>query len=475
MRTPGAVDPAQVGWRLGDSHTPPGRIPLWVPFDRTAGVIGPQGSGKTLDLLVPALLTTPGPAIVTLTKPADMWLSVGPRQRLGPVAALDPFALAPGMPELVWDPIAGCTNPMVAERRARAFTAGTVKASIGAGQQDEAARFYANEAAKVIQGYLHAAALLGADLNDILQWVANPTAHPTAEETLRTHPRAAPFWDGLLAGAIHGDERTTANTITTVQQAMTLFFQPDIRRRCVPGPTRPATDLAELLRANGTLYLMGRDDPYASASPLMTAVTEDILDTALRLAHTNPYGRLCPPLLVILDELPSTTPLPTLATRMANERALGLAFIWASQTWRQLVMVFGEETARSLLTLSNNLVLFGGSKDASWNQEVSDLLGNDRVNRISTTKKILIDHVSVTAQDEPVMRPAELRRLPQRHALVIPENQPPVIARLHRCIDGPAGQQLLAEQAAVKARMSTTDDRDPVPLTKEPAHDHGYT
>ena len=55
----------------------------------------------------------------------------------------------------------------------------------------------------------------------------------------------------------------------------------------------------------------------------MTAVAEHVLDTALQLATTSPHGRLCPPFLACLDELPSTTPLPTLRTRMANERALG--------------------------------------------------------------------------------------------------------------------------------------------------------
>ena len=50
-----------------------------MPFDRTAGVYGPQGSGKTLDLLTPALLTAPGAALVTLTKPEDLYLTLGAR------------------------------------------------------------------------------------------------------------------------------------------------------------------------------------------------------------------------------------------------------------------------------------------------------------------------------------------------------------------------------------------------------------
>src|SRR3712207_8669922 len=79
---------------------------------------------------------------------------------------------------------------------------------------------------------------------------------------------------------------------------------------------------------------------YASASPLMTALAEHVLDTALQLAGSSPTGRLCPPLLACLDELPSTAPLPTLRTRMANDRALGVSFLYAAQTWRQLVLVY---------------------------------------------------------------------------------------------------------------------------------------
>jgi type IV secretion system protein VirD4 len=86
-------------------------------------------------------------------------------------------------------------------------------------------------------------------------------------------------------------------------------------------------------------------------------------------------------MLACLDELPSTAPLPTLRTRMANERALGVSFIYAAQTWRQLAAVFGEQQARALFGLTNVLVMFGGSKDGAFNQEISDLVGQTRVSR----------------------------------------------------------------------------------------------
>jgi len=453
-----------VGWRLGRSQTPRG-VELFVRYDRTTGVYGEQGSGKTLDLLAPALLAHPGAAVATLTKLDDLLLTVGRRSHGGrPVAVLDPFGTAPGLPEFVWDPVAGCVDPKVAEKRAKAFAAGTVTGAVTGGRADGAARFYAAETAKVLQGFLHAAALTGRTLEHVLEWVANPVAAEQPAEILRQHGHAARFWDGLLSGALHGSADTVGNTVTTVQQAMGLFFQPEIRSRCVPTPGRPATDIAGLIAARGTVYLLGREDPYASAAPLMTAVAEQVLDTALALATTSQHGRLTPCFLACLDELPSTTPLPTLRVRMANERALGLSFIYACQTWKQIVVCYGEDEARSLFGLTNNLVVFGGGKDIHFYQELSDLVDVVRVSRSSHSDGPGGTGTSRSGEDVKVLRPGDIRRIPDKHALVVAGNAPPVVARLRRCLDGADGARLQAELAAARtavgaARAATPDPR----------------
>ncbi|MBN9103762.1 MAG: TraM recognition domain-containing protein [Propionibacteriaceae bacterium] len=446
-------DPCQVGWPIGHAQEPRGAGELWCRWDRTAGVVGPQGSGKTLDLLMPALLAAPGAALVTLTKADDLLLSLPARKADGrPCVVLDPFSLAPGLPELVWDPIVGCIDPLLAERRAKAFTAGTISATIASGQSDPAARFYAAEAAKVIQAFFHAAALTGRTLEHVLEWIAHPTGTTEPGEILREHPHAARFWGGLLHGALGGDHRTVGNTITTCQQALSLFFQPDIRDRCIPSEARPATDVADVIKRGGTFYLLGREDPYASASPLMTAITEHILDTALLLANQSKWGRLCPPMLACLDELPSTAPLPTLRTRMANERALGISFVYAAQTWRQLTAIFGQDEAQALFGLTNVMVVFGGSKDVGFSRDISELTGTVRVAR--TGWHTARSGRNISADDIPVLRPEEVRQLPERQALVIAENGRPVIAKLHRCIDGRAGRKLLAGQRELRNQLT---------------------
>lgn len=462
-------DRRQVGWRIGRSEYPRG-VDLWCRYDRTTGVYGEQGSGKTLDLLAPALLDHPGPAVATLTKVDDLLLTMGRRQHGGrPVAVLDPFGAAPGLPELVWDPVDGCVDPKVAERRAKAFAAGTITGSVTGGRADNAARFYAAETAKVLQGFLHAAALTGRNVEHILEWVANPVAAELPAEILRQHPHAARFWDGLLAGALHGSPDTVGNTVTTVQQAFSLFFQPDIRARCTPTRGRPATDLTALLQAGGTIYLLGREDPYASAAPLMTAVAENILDTALVAANAAPHGRLAPPFLACLDELPSTAPLPTLRTRMANERALGLSFIYAAQTWKQMVVSYGEDEARALFGLTNNLVIFGGGKDIHFYREISELLDDVRVSRLTVNDGPGGLATNRGYEDTRILRPGDLRRIPERHALIVAGNAPPIIAKLQRCVDGPDGRRLLAELESARrnVRLARATTSDPARLTHE--------
>lgn len=456
-----SFDPSTVGWRIGRSTAPRG-VELWCRYDRTTGVYGEQGSGKTLDILAPALLAHDGPALSTLTRVDDLLLTIGPRQRsatggqLRPVVVLDPFGLAPGLPELVWDPVAGCVDPRIAERRAKAFAAGTVSGSVNDGHNSSAAKFYAAETAKVLQSFLHAAALVGADLETIMEWVKNPAAADRPIEILQNHPHAARHWDGLLAGALHGSADTVSNTITTVQQAFALFFQPDIRARCTPSPSRPPTDLADVIRRNGTIYLLGREDPYSSAAPLMTAIAEQVLDTALEVARASEHGRAAPCFLACLDELPSTTPLPTLRTRMANERTMGLAFIYALQTWRQLVVIYGEDEARALFGLTNNLVVFGGGKDVQFYREISELLDDMRVSRETVNRGSGGTGYSRHGEDVRVLRPGDIRRIPRRHALVISGTAPPIVAKLSRCIDGKNGAALQQEAAQMREHVAAS-------------------
>ena len=57
---------------------------------------------------------------------------------------------------------------------------------------------------------------------------------------------------------------------------------------------------------------------------------------------------------------------------------------------------------------------------------------------------------SVSGEDMAILKPEEVRQIPTKQALVVPENAPPIIAKLSRCIEGTTGRQLLAELDATR-------------------------
>jgi type IV secretion system protein VirD4 len=137
---------------------------------------------------------------------------------------------------------------------------------------------------------------------------------------------------------------------------------------------------------------------------------------------------------------------------MANERALGISFIYAAQTWRQLAAIFGDTEARTLYGLTNVVIVFGGGKDIGFNKEISDLVGTTRIAR-TTWQHGRGGGRSTSGDDMLIIRPEEVRQLPERQALVVAENTRPIIARLARSIDGRHGRQLLAQQREIQTRL----------------------
>lgn len=118
------------------------------------------------------------------------------------------------------------------------------------------------------------------------------------------------------------------------------------------------------------------------------------------------------------------------------------------------MITYGEDEARTLFGLTNNIVVFGGGKDVEFYREISELVGTTRVSRRSYNRSRGGWGSSFHGEDVPILRPEEIRQLPDRHALVVAENAPPFIAKLSRCIDGRRGRVLLRAQADARRRIA---------------------
>lgn len=425
-----ALDPFDFGYPLGVSRRPKG-IDLWSRADKACRVIGPMGSGKTLRFFAPTIRRWAGPVIATSTKADLVELTLDARRRDDrPVYVFDPQGIAPSLPKFRWSPITGAIGTETAMMRAKALVAGS-RIPGAAAQSSEGSAFYKGQAAKVLAAILHAAALDGASLDQMLGW-ARKLNDPAPLGILTAHPGAGPGWADMLRTSTTGDSRTVGNTAVTLEAALEPLAHQSVIE-ALRGAGEEPTDFRQVLDAGGTVYLLGKDSDTNSIAPLTTAVTEDLLDIAESHATASPAGRLDPALLGALDEAPNIAPIPSLRQRVADGRGRGITMFIGLQAWASARARFGEDTANELASYTNNVVVFGGGKDPAFLRDMSDLCG--QVERVRTTKtttsgdrggQSTATHVALEA----VLRSDEIKALEEGHALVLADNLPPVITRL---------------------------------------------
>ncbi|WP_433860338.1 type IV secretory system conjugative DNA transfer family protein [Streptomyces kronopolitis] len=452
----------EFGYFLGYPVRPAVDEPLYSPYDQSLRVVGPMGSGKTFRFLANVIRKAPGPGLFTSSKPDIYELTAGARKRRGPVVTFDPQGVVPGQEPLRYALIPGADDTQVAELRARAFIAGAGKSGSG----DEAASFYRDQAADVLMCLLHAAALDGAGIRQVLQW-ARRFNDPAPRAILDHHPGAGPQWSDKLVTAVSGDERTVGNTRATLSRALAPFAHESVIAS-LDVDTDTATDIEGLVNANGSIYLLGKDSPHSSVSPIVTAIAEDVLDRAEKLAYLKPARRLDPPLLAALDEAANIAPLPSLRQRVADGRGRGLCVMYLVQAWASAVARFGKDDAKELAGYTNNLLILGGGKDVEFLKDAEQLCGRRDVLKTSTSSgRSRQERATQSTQPdrEPVMEGWQIQRLGterghEGEALLLAGSMGPIITHLPLLSESPEWPQIQEEVAEIRRQADDAAARE---------------
>jgi type IV secretion system protein VirD4 len=235
-------------------------------------------------------------------------------------------------------------------------------------------------------------------------------------------------------------------------QALSCFSHEAVIALCCPRPSQ-AFNIAAFVEAKGTVYLLGKDANLGSIAPLITALAQEIFDTAERIAVTRPGRRLDPPLLGLLDEAPSIAPIPTLPALLANGRALGIVIVYAVQSFSQAVTRWGPHQAATMANATSITAVFGGLTEAKDLADLERLCGQRRVKRHSTHRGAdkQGNSVSISWERETVLRVEDIRTLPDGVALVLWGKLPPILAALPLLSDDPDWTAIQGEEAALAA------------------------
>ncbi len=200
----------------------------------------------------------------------------------------------------------------------------------------------------------------------MLRWAAGTARHEAVTVLRTADPIASgPGWAGELQAALSGTEDMREAALDRVLSALDALSDLHVLKACSPGTPQDALDLDSFLHNRGTLYVVGRGDESRvsraahSAMPLLTALVEDVVEHARRVAVRSASGLLDPPLLCVLDRVAAVAPFPGLPELMARGGPLGLNVLTVLRSPEQARARWGERALHSLWTNSDAGVVLG--------------------------------------------------------------------------------------------------------------------
>ena len=427
--------PREHSERLGRAQY---RHQVAVPVDEHVLIMAPPRTYKTA-LLASIVLHFPGPVVSTTTKHDVFQLTSGVRSRTGSVHVFNPQSVG-GVPSTFrWNPVHGCQDPATAIRRADGF-AHAVNMS---GTED--ASFWTAKASDYLRCLFHAAAHAEGDMRLVARWALS-SAEP-AEDIL--DEVGAGQWAAELAELRSEAQKTAATIKMVLSRALGFMTDPALARSVLPAGGS-GVDISAFLAEAGTLYLIAQSEHDDSpVAPLFAAMAGEIHYTAAQAGQAMRGGRLDPPLLMALDEIVQTCPVP-LPVWLADSGGKGIQLIPVAHGEAQLRTRWGRDGAQVVLDTCGVKVWLPGITDTSTLKMASELCG-----QAAFTEQIRFHGGRGGERGEQrrvwhdVMTPDMVRQLPAGHGLVIRGSHAPVIARVGVAWKDPAYKAARRHGAAV--------------------------
>jgi type IV secretion system protein VirD4 len=244
---------------------------------------------------------------------------------------------------------------------------------------------------------------------------------------LRRASHAAEGWAEELAEQVGADPRQRGSVWAGVRRAFDSLADPRVLAACSPY-SGEAYNAKDFIDSCGALYLLGSSGAQLSVAPLITAMIEDIVESGRRLAAASPHGRLDPPLLLMLDEVANIAPLPSLPSLLSDGGGVGIPTCAVFQSLGQARSRWGHETTDAIWDASTIKMMFGGLSRPTDLQDISHLVGNVETTRQTISKSRDGTSETLRTDQEAVLAPDELRRIPEGRYVVLHRNSPPVLS-----------------------------------------------
>ncbi len=410
------------------SSPTPGRVTLGTSGRRllaaepqaSLAVVGPTGCGKTAGLAIPALLEWSGPVLATSVKADLIGATVEHRRARGTVWVYDPAGVS-GQPGAQWSPLEACTSWQGALRVAAWLTDAAAPGRDGTSDSD----YWYAQARKALAPHLHAAALTGRTMGDVVRWIDAQERDDLAE-ALGEGVDDVPSDALLAANALWKKEaRLRSSVYATLENVVAGYLHTDATE-----PAGGRIDLDAWLSGDHSIYIVATAHEQARLRPVLTVLVQQALRAAYDRAARN-GGALNHPALVLLDEAGNIAPLGDLPGYAATARSHGITLVTVWQDLAQIEAIY-RHRAQTVLNNHRAKLFASGIADVATLDYVSRLVGEHRQTERNVTTDLTADRCSL-AEHSTYRRlaPADLlRRLPTGDAVLVYGNQPPAQVRL---------------------------------------------
>jgi len=392
-------------------------------------VVGPPGSGKSTALIISNLLRERGDRSLVVTDLKGELLRLCGRvlrrtHTVWAVNFLDPMALG-------YNPLAGCTTPMDTFAFCDAWVANTGQ-SRGEPFWDSACKEIMSAAIFHLQAVAPAVPTLG---NLYAFLCGQPPETIIARLKESPAPLARESAHSFMA-ALEANEKLLGGAFAEIKPRFRIMVDPRVQAVT----SRHDVDFARLADAGHkpiALFLQLDRTMQEELKPLAAAFFLDLFRTLSQLADASPSGELARPVACYLDEFGNLGTVPKMATWISTLRSAGVSMLLAVQHTAQLLALYGEEGAATIVgSCATKIGLSGlGLEDA---RTFSALCGDTtRVTQQASSQRgrfAVVSHQGGLSQAEtgaPLMTADQVRRLAPGELLAIVRHLPPV--RLEQC------------------------------------------
>jgi len=371
-------------------------------------VVAPPRAGKSSGFVVPWLLDHDGPALVLSTK-RDIYDATAPYRRgIGRVWVYDPFG----------DHASAGFTPLVPARTwPGAIRAGEALASAAHPDQANAANeFWDKEAASMLAPLLHAAALAGECMDELVRWLDARDFQSAVAVLQRSGAAAAA---DQLEGVGRRDERNRETTVMSALNLLRAYRYPQVAA-CAKSDLTPEWFLDG--KAN-TIYVVAAGHDQEALRPVILALVAAMYEAAIVKARRT--GALDPRLFILMDEAANIAPVRNLAPWLSQcgDHGVVIATIW--QSIAQIDQRYGRAARDAICAASTAQVFLPPLVDPTSAGYLTQLLGEEPVANASTG---LSQHTLSVGHQKAGPSPW-LRQISRGRAILVYRDLPPAIVR----------------------------------------------